>query len=127
MTRIARAAPVASFIEAIARVWRMASRTSCGAHARTIAVLALLPTSSRFLAPSRAFSLHPAPRRHDASASITASPPTTRAAQSRRSIQRPARLDRRLRRSQPHRAPAIPPARHCPPSFARITASAAAS
>ncbi|MDA0558304.1 hypothetical protein, partial [Burkholderia pseudomallei] len=75
MTRIARAAPVASFIEAIARVWRMASRTSCGAHARTIAVLALLPTSSRFLAPSRAFSLHPAPRRHDASASITASPP----------------------------------------------------
>ncbi|WP_203562427.1 hypothetical protein, partial [Burkholderia pseudomallei] len=72
MTRIARAAPVASFIEAIARVWRMASRTSCGAHARTIAVLALLPTSSRFLAPSRAFSLHPAPRRHDASASITA-------------------------------------------------------
>ncbi|WP_217909727.1 hypothetical protein, partial [Burkholderia pseudomallei] len=50
MTRIARAAPVASFIEAIARVWRMASRTSCGAHARTIAVLALLPTSSRFLA-----------------------------------------------------------------------------
>ncbi|WP_204376444.1 hypothetical protein, partial [Burkholderia pseudomallei] len=56
MTRIARAAPVASFIEAIARVWRMASRTSCGAHARTIAVLALLPTSSRFLAPSRAFS-----------------------------------------------------------------------
>ncbi|WP_206750061.1 hypothetical protein, partial [Burkholderia pseudomallei] len=78
MTRIARAAPVASFIEAIARVWRMASRTSCGAHARTIAVLALLPTSSRFLAPSRAFSLHPAPRRHDASASITASPPHRR-------------------------------------------------
>ncbi|WP_221093106.1 hypothetical protein, partial [Burkholderia pseudomallei] len=92
MTRIARAAPVASFIEAIARVWRMASRTSCGAHARTIAVLALLPTSSRFLALSRAFSFHPAPRRHDVSASITASPPTTRAAQSRRSLQRPARL-----------------------------------
>ncbi|WP_221041616.1 hypothetical protein, partial [Burkholderia pseudomallei] len=109
MTRIARAAPVASFIEAIARVWRMASRTSCGAHARTIAVLALLPTSSRFLALSRAFSFHPAPRRHDVSASITASPPTTRAAQSRRSLQRPARLDRRLRPSQPHRAPRDPP------------------
>ncbi|WP_218645563.1 hypothetical protein, partial [Burkholderia pseudomallei] len=31
--------------------------------------------SSHFLALSRAFSLHPAPRRHDASASITASPP----------------------------------------------------
>ncbi|WP_221046790.1 hypothetical protein, partial [Burkholderia pseudomallei] len=58
MTRIARAAPVASFIEAIARVWRMASRTSCGAHARTIAVLALLPTSSRFLAPSRFIPRH---------------------------------------------------------------------
>ncbi|ABA53621.1 hypothetical protein BURPS1710b_A2099 [Burkholderia pseudomallei 1710b] len=65
--------------------------------------------SSHFLAPSRAFSLHPAPRRHDASASITASPPTTRAAQSRRSLQRPARLDRRLRPSQPHRAPRDPP------------------
>ncbi|WP_221174247.1 hypothetical protein, partial [Burkholderia pseudomallei] len=58
MTRIARAAPVASFIEAIARVWRMASRTSCGAHARTIAVLALLPTSSRLLAPSRFIPRH---------------------------------------------------------------------
>ncbi|KGD44323.1 hypothetical protein DO72_5926 [Burkholderia pseudomallei] len=70
--------------------------------------------SSHFLALSRAFSLHPAPRRHDASASITASPPHRRPREQRnhadRSSAPPDSIDACAGPS-PTAPPAIPPAR----------------